>query len=70
MKLLKSISPYLVIVGIIVLFGVVITSLINPPEMTYTEFIRELNANNIKKVELEDNTATVVMKEDSAVTKK
>lgn len=69
MKLLKSISPYLVIVGIIVLFGVVITSLINPPEMTYTEFIRELNANNIKKVELEDNTATVVMKEDSAADK-
>lgn len=69
MKLLKSISPYLVIVGIIVLFGVVITSLINPPEMTYTEFIRELNANNIKKVELEDNTATVVTKEDSAADK-
>ena len=69
MKLLKSISPYLVIVGIIVLFGVVITSLINPPEMTYTEFIRELNANNIKKVELEDNTATVVMTEDSAADK-
>lgn len=65
MKLLKSISPYLVIVGIIVLFGVVITSLINPPEMTYTEFIRELNADNIKKVELEDTTATVVIKEDS-----
>ena len=37
--------------------------------MTYTEFIRELNANNIKKVELEDNTATVVMKEDSAADK-
>ncbi len=65
MKLLKSISPYLVIVGIIVLFGVVITSLINPPEMTYTEFIRELNADNIKKVDLEDTTATVVIKEDS-----
>ncbi|MFR1517552.1 MAG: ATP-dependent zinc metalloprotease FtsH [Clostridia bacterium] len=69
MKLLKSISPYLVIVGIIVLFGVVITSLINPPEMTYTEFIRELNANNIEKVELEDNTATVVVKENSSADK-
>ena len=51
------------------MFGVVITSLINPPEMTYTEFIRELNANNIKKAELEDDTATVVMKEDSAADK-
>jgi len=69
LKLLKSISPYLVIVGIIVLFGVVITSLINPPEMTYTEFIRELNANNIEKVELEDNTATVVVKENSSADK-
>lgn len=52
MKLLKSISPYLVIVGIIVLFGLVITSLINPPEITYTEFMRELNADNIEKVDL------------------
>ena len=66
MKLLKSISPYLVIVGIIVLFGLVITSLINPPEITYTEFMRELNADNIEKVDLEDNTATVVLKETSS----
>ena len=66
MKLLKSISPYLVIVGIIVLFGLVITSLINPPEITYTEFMRELNADNIEKVDLEDNTATVVLKESSS----
>ena len=65
MKLLKSISPYLVI-GIIVLFGLVITSLINPPEITYTEFMRELNADNIEKVDLEDNTATVVLKETSS----
>lgn len=66
MKLLKSISPYLVIVGIIVLFGLVITSLINPPEITYTEFMRELNADNIEKVDLEDNTATIVLKETSS----
>jgi len=66
LKLLKSISPYLVIVGIIVLFGLVITSLINPPEITYTEFMRELNADNIEKVDLEDNTATVVLKETSS----
>ena len=66
MKLLNSISPYLVIVGIIVLFGLVITSLINPPEITYTEFMRELNADNIEKVDLEDNTATVVLKETSS----
>ncbi len=66
MKLLKSISPYLVIVGIIVLFGLVITSLINPPEITYTEFMRELNADNIEKVDLEDNTATVVLQDTSS----
>ena len=66
MKLLKSISPYLVIVGIIVLFGLVITCLINPPEITYTEFMRELNADNIEKVDLEDNTATIVLKETSS----
>ena len=66
MKLLKSISPYLVIVGIIVLFGLVITSLINPPEITYTEFMRELNADNIEKVDLHVLPARVVLKVSSS----
>lgn len=65
MKLLRTISPYIVIIGIIVLLGFVITSLINPPEMTIDEFFRELDANNIKSVEIEDNTVTILLKENS-----
>ncbi len=65
MKLLKSVAPYLVILGIIILAAVLVTSFIDPPEMTYTEFVTELNNDNIKSVELEDNTATIELKEDS-----
>lgn len=70
MKLLKSISPYIVIVGVIVLFALVITSLINPPDITYTDFITELKADNIEKVELEDTTATVYIKAQSGSNEK
>ena len=66
MKLLKTISPYLVILGLIIFVVILITSLITPQEVTYTEFVRELSAGNIKSVEITDNTATIVLKEKSA----
>lgn len=66
MKLLRTISPYIVILGLVVLVIVLVTSLITPQEVTYTEFIRELRAENIKSVEINDNTATLVLKEKSA----
>ncbi len=65
MKLLRTISPYIVIIGAIVLIVAVVTSLIKPPEMSYTDFVTELKADNIESVELEDNTATVVIKDKS-----
>ena len=66
MKLLKTISPYIVILGMVILVIVLVTSFITPKEITYTDFIRELNADNIKSVEIEDNTATLILKEKSA----
>ena len=66
MKLLKAISPYIVILGIIILVVVLVTSFITPQEMSYDDFFRELRADNVKVVEIEDNTATLELKNDSA----
>ena len=66
MKLLKTISPYIVILGMIILVIVLVTSFITPKEISYTDFMRELKANNIESVEIEDNTATLILKEKSA----
>ena len=69
MKLLKTISPYIVILGMIVLVIVLVTSFITPKEISYSDFMRELKADNIKSVEIEDNTATLVLKDTSAADK-
>ena len=66
MKLLKAISPYIVILGLVVLVVVLVTSLISPEELSYTEFVRELTADNVKSVEITDNTATIKLKAKSA----
>ena len=66
MKLLKAISPYIVILGIIILVVVLVTSFITPQEMSYDDFFKELRADNVKVVEIEDNTATLELKNDSA----
>ena len=65
MKLLKAISPYIVILGIIILVVVLVTSFITPQEMSYDDFFKELRADNVKVVEIEDNTATLELKKDS-----
>ena len=69
MKLLKTISPYIVILGLVILVIVLVTSFITPKEISYTDFMRELKADNIKSVEIEDNTATLVLKDTSAADK-
>jgi len=66
LKLLRTISPYIVILGIVILVIVLVTSLISPKEVTYTEFLRELSADNVKSVEITDNTATIILKAKSA----
>lgn len=70
MKFLKSIAPYLIILGMIALVIFLIANLFGPEKITYTDFIRELHANNIKSVELEDTKVTLTLKGDSASDKK
>ena len=69
MKLLKTISPYIVILGLVILVIVLVTSFITPKEISVSDFMRELKADNIKSVEIEDNTATLVLKDTSSTNK-
>ena len=65
MKLLKAISPYIVMIGLVVLVVMVASSLMSGPEMSYSQFLTELRADNIETVKVEGNTATVKLKAQS-----
>lgn len=67
MKFLKAISPYIVVIGIIALIIFIVVSFIKPEEITYTQFLQELSAQNIEEIELEDNLATIKLKGDSEI---
>ncbi len=65
MKVLKAISPYIVIIGLIVLIVSVVSSFMTAPEMAYTDLVSELRSNNVASVELEGSAATIQLKKDS-----
>ena len=65
MKLLKSISPYIVIIGVIILLVMLISSLVSADKITYSDFLKELEAQNVESVELEDYKAVIKLKADS-----
>jgi len=67
LKFLKAISPYIVVIGIIALIIFIVVSFIKPEEITYTQFLQELSAQNIEEIELEDNLATIKLKGDSEI---
>ena len=69
MKFLRTISPYIVIIGIIVFAVMLISSFIQPDEINYTDYLNELTAQNIETIELEGNVATIKLKEDSSINK-
>ena len=66
MKFLKSISPYILILVVVMFAVVLITNYTGPRKLEYSRFITELSAQNVESVVLEDNKATVVIKGDSA----
>ena len=66
MKLLKAVSPYILIFAIVVLAVVLITNFVGNKKLEYSQFIVELNEKNVESVEYEDNKAKVVIKADSA----
>ncbi len=70
MKALKAISPYIVMIGLVVLIVMVVSSLMTGPELAYTQFVSELKANNVSSVKLEGNEATVKLKEQSKLDSK
>ena len=65
MKALKAISPYIVIIGLIVLIVMAVSSLMTGPKLAYTQFVTELKANNVSTVQLEGHKATIKLKEQS-----
>ncbi len=65
MKILKAISPYIVMIGLVVLIVMVASSLMSGPEMSYSQFLTELRSDNIASVKVEGNTATVKLKAQS-----
>ena len=66
MKFLKSISPYILILVVVMFAVVLITNYTGTRKLEYSRFITELSAQNVESVVLEDNKATVVIKGDSA----
>lgn len=69
MKFLRTISPYIVIIGIIVFVVMLISSFIQPDEINYTDYLNELTAQNIETIELEGNVATIKLKDNSSINK-
>ncbi len=65
MKILRAISPYILIFLVIMLAVVIITNFAGKEQITYSQFLTELRAGNVTSVELEDNSAKVVIKENS-----
>ncbi len=65
MKALKAISPYIVMIGLVVLIVMAFSSLMTGPKLAYTQFVSELKVNNVSTVKLEGNKATVKLKEQS-----
>ena len=65
MKILKAISPYIVMIGLVVMIVMVASSLMSGPEMSYSQFLTELRSDNIASVKVEGNTATVKLKAQS-----
>ena len=65
MKILKAVSPYILIFSLVVLAVVLITNFVGNKKLDYSQFIIELNEQNVESVEYEDNKAKVVLKADS-----
>lgn len=65
MKILKAVSPYILIFSLVVLAVVLITNFVGNKKLDYSQFIIELNEQNVESVEYEDDKAKVVLKADS-----
>ncbi|MBO7406232.1 MAG: ATP-dependent metallopeptidase FtsH/Yme1/Tma family protein, partial [Clostridia bacterium] len=65
-NIFKSISPYILVFLIIVFAALIISNYVGKNSISYSEFLTELRAQNVKTVELEDNEAIVELSAASA----
>lgn len=65
MKAFKSLSFYIVIIAIIIIVATLLGSFAGAEEMHYSELVEQIQANNVKSIVLEDDMATVKLKDDS-----
>ena len=63
MKVFKNLSVYIAIIVSVILIAVLMQSLSGAPAMSYSGFLTQLEADNVKSVRAEGNTAAVTMKE-------
>jgi len=67
LKLFKSLSFYIVIIAVIIIASLALGSFVGAEDMLYSELIEQIQADNVKSIVLEKNTATVKLKADSTV---
>ncbi len=69
MKIFKSLSFYIVIIAVIIIVAVTIQSNNGVKDMSYNEMVEQINAGNIKSIVLEEDMATVKLKNDAEITR-
>ncbi len=73
MKYIKGISFYIIIFIVIIVVITFYQQSDNPSKMVYSDLLTQVNAGNVKSIELQTDTATVVLKKplekDSKITK-
>jgi cell division protease FtsH len=62
-KAFKNISVYIIIGALIIFVVIMLENIISVNTLSYTEFIQQLDADNVAEVKLEKNTANVKLKE-------
>ena len=63
MKAFKNISVYIIIGALIIFVVIMLENIISVNTLSYTEFIQQLDADNVAEVKLKKNTANVKLKE-------
>ncbi|MBQ8827816.1 MAG: ATP-dependent zinc metalloprotease FtsH [Clostridia bacterium] len=69
MKVFKSLSFYLVIIAIIIVIATIIQSFAGAETLLYNELIEQIHDGNFKSVVLEEDKATVLLKNDATITR-
>ncbi len=62
MKLLKNFSIYVAVIIGVILLAVLLQSMAGAPAMSYSTFLEQLDADNVKSLKADGNSAVVVLK--------